>query len=226
MMSSDISRFACGLLLVSGMCLSSVLVSGCGTILDVADTGGTVYGGVKRNLHDAEALRTDRPCMEQGWLLPNLNADPCIAPLYPIDLLMCVAADTLLLPYTGSRNLLTQHRRQATEEQKRAKQALIQEYVHCLHTLEAIEAGKALYAASHNLAPSDAVPQDVAVYRGQTESASNPPYLYRCPAGGEYRVGKRGEDPSCSVHGTLTAVRHWILRDHGKMDLRPKKSTE
>jgi uncharacterized protein YceK len=91
-------------------CLSVVAAGGCGTIKNLADTGGTVYGGARRNVEDMDKLRDDRPCIEQGFLLPNLNADPCIAPLYPIDLLLCITADTILLPYTGIRSLIRKHR--------------------------------------------------------------------------------------------------------------------
>jgi len=96
------------------LCPFALVLAGCGTIKNLADTGGTVYGGVKRNLDDADNLRVDRPCIEQGWIMPNINTDPCVAPLYPIDLLLCIASDTILLPYTCTRSLIRKHRDAAT----------------------------------------------------------------------------------------------------------------
>ena len=86
--------------------LSVALIAGCGTIKNLADTGGTVYGGVQRDIDDMDKLRVDRPCIEPGWLLPNINTDPCMAPLYPFDLLLSLTADTILLPYTGIRSFM------------------------------------------------------------------------------------------------------------------------
>jgi|LAHU01.1.fsa_nt_gb uncharacterized protein YceK len=194
-----------------------LLVAGCVTggrvIQDLGDEAryrdSLVYAGTRYHLEEIPRYRTRA---RMHWAS---QAGHAFRWWHYLDLPLCFCADTLLLPYTVPRSWYT-HRQNLPSGAKRAVQPLIDEYAACIRAMRELEADKITHAHGVGTGSPGEPPREIGFYRAWMDKPWNKGPFYVCPAGGEYRVGLRGEEPSCSVHGTLseaTRIFEFVCRE-------------
>lgn len=183
------------LLTITGCATSSHLVEDFGRAPRSRDS--LVYAGTKYHLHEIPLYST-RARMHWGSQIGY-----SLRWWHYIDLPLCVCADTILLPYTIPRTVYTHWASLPTEEEI-AVRPFIEETSACTHNMRDLEVGKLMHTQRHGLGPTDSLPQDLDTYRAQVDVPYNKGPFYVCPASGEYTVGGQGDEPACSVHGSLS----------------------
>lgn len=185
-----------------------LLAGGCATIGFVVDDFAAepahrkslVYAGTKYHLEEIPRYRTRA---RMHWAS---QVGYSFRWWHYVDLPLCLCADTLLLPYTATRAWHTRRSDRPTGADLAAR-PLIEEYSACVRTMSNLEVDKVTCAQGDGTGPPGEPPQEIGFYRAWMDKPWNKGPFYVCPAGGEYRVGLRGEEPSCSAHGTLSEAR-------------------
>lgn len=158
-----------------------------------------VYAGTRYHLHEIPLYSTRN---RRHWA-DNLAYS--FRWWHYVDLPLCLCADTLLLAYTIPRDCYTWWQNLPAAEEK-AFGALVVEWSYCKQSLNDLDYAKRRYAHEHGLAPSTPLPQDPDVYRAELRPPANKESFYLCLRGGVYRIGALGDEPSCSIHGSLSQV--------------------
>ncbi|MDA3797938.1 MAG: hypothetical protein PF692_02540 [Kiritimatiellae bacterium] len=180
----------------------ALLLSGCATGGYIAEDLWTsprsrkplIYAGTKYHIHEIPLYST------RSRMTMSSQIEYSMKWWHYVDLPLCICADTLLLPYTVPRTWWSNWKAQPTKEELLIR-PLIMEYSSCYRNMRNLESDKYWYAQRNGLGQTEALPQNLDVYRNQMDAPSNDkPYV--CPAGGEYAVRGQNEEPKCTVHGT------------------------
>ncbi len=215
---SRLILFLCMLLLISG-CMTAQSI-----IQDLKEKKPTkrkslIYAGTKANYHEISLYKSRaRMCWASqiGYSFRWITY---------VDLYFCMAADTIVLPYTIPRTYYSQWKSLQWKEKEKKKDRdfcplreaigpLRDEYQRCAENMRFLEVEKNIFAHALGLKPSDELPTDLDVYRRSIDVPVNrkkAPF-YICPTGGKYTVGGQNENPVCSVHGSLSnAFKIWVI---------------
>lgn len=192
---------------IISLLLALFLVGGCATCSHIIEDftqearsrDSLIYAGTK---YHRQEMKLNKSRNRSHW---SSQISYSMRWWHYIDLPLCAIADTILLPYTAPRTWYSRWKGQPTKEET-AIEPYIKEYALCLGNLDGLDADKVTYIQLKKLGPTDNPPQDIEFYREELKEFNKPPF-YECPSGGKYTVGKRDEEPSCSIHGSLSQAK-------------------